>query len=549
MNAIVNKVLVACLSAGLLTGMAACGNTSHQGAVNADAPQQGGTLKVIQVPDPVGCIDPFQAYWTGTRTIVRQFAESLTDQDPKTGEIKPWLASGWRQSEDGKTLTVDLKHGITFSDGEPFNADAVVKNFTTDLQTAKEIPGTYGQLYTQNLEEVQKVDDDTVNFVFSAPNASFLQGLSTTNLAVISPKSLELPPEERCTAALSGTGAFVLKKFNPKTAAQLIRRKGHTWSSPFQSQKGDAYLDGIEFSYSGENSVRVGSLSSGSVDVLWPDSDHALTQNDKAQIEQAGGRVESRSLPGTAYNLFPNIRYGRPLNDINVRKAVTLGIDRATYAATLLRDDYPVVSGFLDSTTTGMLKTPANTTYDPKKAGELLDESGWKLKDDGYRYKDGKRLTLHLLTFTKNEGHELIQDQLKKIGIDYRIDVTTAAEENARMISGDYDFLGDTFTRNDLSVLNRVLDLRYSSWKDETRNIATEEQHAQLAQLFDRGTYELDPVKCRETYRQVQQFLSDNYILIPVYERLQDYAASSRVQGIRFTAEAFGDFSGAWIAK
>ena len=171
------------------------------------------------------------------------------------------------------------------------------------------------------------------------------------------------------------------------------------------------------------------------------------------------------------------------------------------------------------------------------------------MKDDGYRYKDGKRLTLHLLTFTKNEGHELIQDQLKKIGIDYRIDVTTAAEENARMISGDYDFLGDTFTRNDLSALNRVLDLRYSSWKDETRNIATEEQHAQLAQLFDRGTYELDPVKRRETYRQVQQFLSDNYILIPVYERLQDYAASSRVQGIRFTAEAFGDFSGAWIAK
>ena len=97
--------------------------------------------------------------------------------------------------------------------------------------------------------------------------------------------------------------------------------------------------------------------------------------------------------------------------------------------------------------------------------------------------------------------------------------------------------------------MNRVLDLRYSSWKDETRNIATEEQHAQLTQLFDRGTYELDPVKRRETYRQVQQFLSGNYILIPVYERLQDYAASSRVQGIRFTAEAFGDFSGAWIAK
>lgn len=546
-----SRSLAALAVIGALALTSACGQTGSQSAqTSSGEPVKGGTLKVIQVPDDYGCVDPFQTFWTGTRTVVRQFAESLTDQDPKTGEIKPWLASGWKQSDDGKTLDVDLKHGITFSDGEKFDADAVVANFKSDITTAKEIPGTYGSLYIQNLSDVSKVDDDTVRFSFDAPNASFLQGLSTTNLALISPKSLKLSAKERCTAALAGTGSFVLKSFSTTSSTKLVRREGHTWKSPFQKNDGDAYLDAIEISYAAEPSVRIGSLTGGQVDVLWPDSDHALNENEVNQIKQAGGTVDSRSLPGTAFNLFPNVRYGRPLSDINVRKAFSYAIDRKTYASTILRSDYPVVSGFLDSSTPGVAPQKENVTYDPKKAGELLDKAGWKLnKSDGYRYKNGKKLTLTLLTYTKNEGHELVQDQVKKVGIDYKIDVTTAAEENSRMASGDYDFLGDTFTRGDLSALNRVLDLRYSSWKDETRNIATDAQHAQFAKFFDEGTAQLDQTKRTEIYRQVQDYLGDNFILTPIYERVQDYATLGKAQGIRFTSEAFADFHDAWLAQ
>src|SRR3954463_664503 len=87
--------------------LAACGGQGGGAADDGGAPRAGGALKVSFFPDNpnLSCIDPFQVYWIESRSIIRNFADSLTDQDPQTGKIVPWLAKSWEISPDGRTYT------------------------------------------------------------------------------------------------------------------------------------------------------------------------------------------------------------------------------------------------------------------------------------------------------------------------------------------------------------------------------------------------------------------------------------------------------------
>lgn len=546
---------VALAVAGLLvfSGCGSAANAATNGAEEtAGDPVSGGTLRIAEPTEILNCIDPFQTSWTASRTLVRQFAESLTDQDPKTGEIKPWLATDWTLSEDGKTYTFNLKHDVTFSNGEAFNADAVVKNFETDLQGVKEGWGTAGGNYIQGLESVSKVDDDTVEFHFSKFNAAFLQATATTTLAIIAPASLDQTPQQRCHGEnLYGTGPFVLEQWDITSKTTFTKRKGYTTPSPFEKrQKGDAYLDRIEVSYIPETSVRTGNFVGGQTDLILASSAVPILENDANQIKAAGGRIETRAFPGTSYDIYPNTRTeGRPLTDINVRKAVSLAIDRTSYAQTIFRKDYPLVQGVLGATTPSFQATPEAVKYDPEQAGKLLDKAGWRLKDDGYRYKDGKKLTLVWLDYNKNAGQDLLVDQFRQVGIDLQIEIGTYADSVNKEKTNDYDLsMLWTYTRSDPSAIGNLIDIRSEKGNRGGWNIADDEQRAKLNELFDAGIAERDTAKRTKIYQELQQYLADQYLQIPFYERTGDLALAKNVHGVRYTAESFISLYDTWLS-
>ncbi len=80
--------------------------------------KEGGTLNLAFHQDPYANLDPNQNFWIESRSIDRNLVDSLTDQDPKTGKILPWLATSWTVSPDAKTYTFELRDDVTFSDGE-----------------------------------------------------------------------------------------------------------------------------------------------------------------------------------------------------------------------------------------------------------------------------------------------------------------------------------------------------------------------------------------------------------------------------------------------
>jgi len=483
-------------------------------------------------------VDPFQVYWLEHRVLLRNVVESLTDQDPDSGRIIPWLAKRWEVSDDALSYTFHLRQDVTFSNGERFDAEAVKTAFDSNKAFAAQLPATFGATYLAGYDHAEVLDPFTVRLVLSRPNAGFLQATSTTNLAVLAPASYTLSAKERSLGKIIGTGPFVLEHYTPEVGAHLVKRADYAWPSANMKNQGAAHLDAVNISYIPEESVRNGLFLQGKADILWPRN--PFSEVDLKLFQAKGATIQSRSLPGPALNLYPNTRNDRLLADRQLRQALQKAIDRTSYAHTVYNAQFPVVSGVYDVTTPYFKAQGDKLSYDPQGAERLLDAAGWNKGDDGYRHKDGKRLTLRYnLTPTESAGDVLIQDQLRKVGIDLKLNVLTRAEWVAGNASGNYHLTSTYMTRADPIILQTILDPRAANSTTLATNTYEPQTLSKAQALFDSGITATGDAQRAQAYGQLQDLLVDEASAFPLYERVWQAATAPRVKGFRWTAEGF----------
>ncbi len=268
------------------TVLAGCSSGSDS-AADAGPAQSGGTLRYGLSQAPT-CADPAQAGSNQTVYVTRTVVDSLTDQNPDTGEITPWLAKSWEISPDAASFTFVLRDDATFSDGTPVTADSVKKTFDSvkNLGPNASLAKSYLSSYTGT----DVVDAHTAKINFSGPNVQFLQATSTPQLGILADSTTALASEQRCPgAAVIASGPFVYTDWQQDKSVKIAKRAGYNWASDAVAHQGEAYLDGVDFTVVPESGVRAGSVASGQLDAV---SD-ALPQ-DAPQIEGAGGRILTR---------------------------------------------------------------------------------------------------------------------------------------------------------------------------------------------------------------------------------------------------------------
>ncbi|MFA0995408.1 MULTISPECIES: ABC transporter substrate-binding protein [Pseudomonas syringae group] len=536
---LLTRLLFATVTAVTLLGCSPSGQDS----------QAGKTLKVTFFRDNTTLVslDPFQVYWLEHRVVLRNVAESLTDQDPQTGNIIPWLAERWDVSDNALEYTFHLRKDVTFSNGTRFDAQAVKTAYDTNKAFADQLPATFGATYLKGYDHAQVLDDFTVKLVLAKPNAGFLQATSTTNLAILAPQSYALSVKERSLGAIIGTGPFVLERYTPESGLRLTKRKGYAWPSANAQNKGEAHLDAVDVSYVPEESVRNGQFIQGQVDILWPRN--PFSEVDLNLFKSRGATIQSRSLPGPALNMYPNTRGNRILADRQVRLALQKAIDRKTYAATVYNPQFPVVSGIYDVTTPFYKNQADKLAYDPQGAERLLDEAGWAKNADGYRYKDGKRLKLaYNLSPAETAGDVLIQDQLRKVGIELKLNVVTTAEWAANNAAGNYDLTYNYMTRADPIILQTIIDPRSANSSTLATNLYAPQTLPKALELFDAGLTATRSEQRAKAYGDLQDLLIDEGSAFPVYERVWQAATAKNVRNFHWTAEGFALFNDIEIA-
>jgi peptide/nickel transport system substrate-binding protein len=291
-------------------------------------------------------------------------------------------------------------------------------------------------------------------------------------------------------------------------------------------------------SYIPEESVRNGQFIQGQVDILWPRN--PFSEIDTQLFQSRNATIQSRSLPGPALNWYPNTRGERILSDSAVRQALQKAIDRKTYASTVYNQQFPVVSGLYDTTTPYYKNQSDKLAFDPAGARKVLDDAGWVLGADGYRTKNGKRLKLtYNVQIAEGAGDVLIQDQLRQIGIDLKLNVLTVADWSAANAAGNYDLTSIYMTRADPIILQTIIDPRTANSATVATNLYTPQALPKAEALFDAGMMATIGEQRAQAYGALQDLLLDEGSVFPIYERVWQAATSPRVSNFRWTAEGF----------
>jgi len=289
----------------------------------ADTPRHGGVLLAIIGADPPS-LDPHQESTFANIELVAPLYNTLLQIDPYNyPKIVGDLATEWKISPDGLTYTFKVHPGVLFHDGSSLTAADVKASYDKIIFPPAGVRSVRRNAYTA-VTQVDAPDATTVVFKLKFPSASLLANLASPWNVIFPKKYLDKDPNYFKTHVV-GSGPF---KF-----------KNYTRGSTFEGERNAAYfvkdrpyLDGYKFYISPETSVRAAAIRSGRAYIEFRDLPSAEVEAIKKQL---GAKVAVQETPMTGQWGVSINNTAKPFNDVRVRKALSLGIDRYTMARVL----------------------------------------------------------------------------------------------------------------------------------------------------------------------------------------------------------------------
>jgi peptide/nickel transport system substrate-binding protein len=285
---------------------------------SADAPRRGGVLLAALAAEPPS-LDPHQEATFANIQLVAPCYSTLLQFDPYNfPRVIGDLATEWKIAPDGRTYTFKIRQGIRFHDGSPLTAADVKASYDKIIFPPEGVRSTRRTSYSA-VERVEAADAGTVVFRLKFPSAALLANLASPWNVIYPKKYLDQDPNYFKTHVV-GSGPFKFKSYVHGSTFEGER-------NPDYFIKGRPYLDGYKFFISTETSVRAAAIRSGRAYIEFrnlpgPDVEAIKKQLGDKVVVQETGMISSW---GIAVN-----QTVKPFNDVRVRKALTLGIDRYT---------------------------------------------------------------------------------------------------------------------------------------------------------------------------------------------------------------------------
>ncbi|MBO9195225.1 TIGR04028 family ABC transporter substrate-binding protein [Rhizobium sp. 16-449-1b] len=532
----------------LLAGTIAATAASAWGE-ESSKPVEGGTLIYLEQQPHTNLYPPAGGFYPNGG-VLNQITDKLTYQNPKTLEIEPWIAESWTVNENATEYTFKLRKGVTFSDGSPLDANAVAKNFDTFGLGNKELKQPVSEVIN-NYDRSEVIDPLTVKFYFKKPSPGFLQGTSVIGSGLVSLKTLALPFDQLGDATkIVGSGPFVVDSETLGKELSLKVRPDYGWGPAKLEHQGRAYLDGIKYIITGEDSVRIGALLSGQADFI-----RQVQAYDEEQVESQGYKIYAAPTRGVNNSVV--FRPDNPLvSDIRVRQALLHGTNSAEIISTLFSANYPQAKSIIASTAQGYVDLSPKLAYDGDKATKLLDEAGWKAGANGVREKDGQPLVLTAYESPPQPQNkatlQLVAEQWAKLGVTLNVlagdsgsktvddlDPAKTPVSPAMVGRADPDVIKSQYYPKNRDVLRQK-----GGPSDKVKSFVDDKLNGLLEQLSS----EPDRAKRLVIAGDVQNYVIDQAYAIPIFEEPQAFAGAPYVNGVAFEAVGRPSFYGTWIA-
>ncbi|MDK4705704.1 TIGR04028 family ABC transporter substrate-binding protein [Rhizobium sp. CNPSo 4062] len=514
-----------------------------------DQPVKGGTLIYLEQQAHTNLYPPAGGFYPNGG-ILNQITDKLTYQNPKTLDIEPWIAESWTVNDAATEYTFKIRKGVTFSDGTPLDANAVAKNYDTFGLGNKELKQPVSEVIN-NYDHSEVVDPYTVKFYFKKSSPGFLQGTSVIGSGLVSLKTLALSFDQLGDATkIIGSGPFVVESETLGKQLSLKARTDYNWGPSKLAHQGRAYLDGIKYIITGEDSVRIGALLSGQADFI-----RQLQAYDEKQVSDQSFAIYA--APTRGVNDSVAFRPDNPLvADLKVRQALLHATNNKEIVDTLFSANYPQAKSVISSAAAGYTDLSSKLTYDPALAEKLLDEAGWKKGASGVREKDGKPLSLAVyesLPQPQNKAVlQLVAQQWAKLGVKLQVLAGTSGNlvtDNvdpaktplvvAEVGRADPDVIKSQFYPKNRDALLQKGGLNpKATFSDDKLN-----------GILEAVASETDRDKRLAAAKAAQEYLLDQAYVIPFFEEPQVFAGAPYVKGIAFEAVGRPSFYSTWLAE
>ena len=460
---------------------------------------------------PIDTLDPHTSPGAGNNVWLFPVYDRLIHLNEKA-ELVPGLATEWNFSEDGLTLHLTLREGVTFTDGTPFNAEVVRAN----IERGKTVEGSAVAAELAVIDELEIVDDYHVNFHLSRVNSALPYVLTDRAGAMASPAAFDNLARQPV-----GTGMYKVVEYQPGSRAVYVRNEDH-WD------KGAAAAARMEFVTITDSLQRLNALRTGSVDAT------ILAANDVAAAKQAGFVVDSQPIL-QFFHLQLNL--SRPyLDDVRVRQAINHAINREALVQGLLFGlGEPAVQPFprgyfaYDET----IGTDYYE-YNPEKARQLLAEAG---------VPEGYELTMINQNAPQyTQLSEAIQAQLAEVGLKATI-VQTTNFANSFYVEGEGDIGAINWTgRPDPS---QTIALLYTETGFANPGKLTTPE---VTALYNELVSTTDPQARAEIARKLSRQITEDALDVVLYFPYENVAYSPKVVGLKPWLAGKLEFRGVGIA-
>ncbi len=284
----------------------------------AETPHRGGVL-LVAIGADAPSLDPHQESTFATIQVVAPLYSTLVQIDPyHYPKIVGDAATEWKIAPDALTYTFKIRPGIRFHDGSPLTAADVKATYDKIIWPPPGVRSIRKNTYTA-VQSVDTPNDSTVVFRLKFPSASLMVNLASPWNVIFPKKYLDKDPNY-FKANVVGSGPFKFKSYTRGATFEGER-------NPDYFVKDRPYLDGYKFFISPETSVRAAAIRSGRAYIEFRDMPLSEVE---AIRKQLGDKVAVQETSATGWWGIAVNNTVKPFNDIRVRKALTLGLDRYT---------------------------------------------------------------------------------------------------------------------------------------------------------------------------------------------------------------------------
>ena len=469
---------------------------------------------VVFAGTPLGQdLDPYKA--GGTTIGIVDLYDTLIEPTPDL-QFAPGLAESWEYSEDGLTLTLHLRQGVSFHDGTPFDSAAVVAslNRARTGETSQQV-GAYA-----NVSDVVAVDEFTVDVVLSTPDPTLPATMASLGGAIINPNFIDDEDAILNGSLGVGTGPYTVVSFTPTTTI-LLERNDDYWNPEaidgaprtfqFDVADGNARLNGLLTDvYQGIQWVGTPGLG----------GDGGVVATDD-RFEQ------NTTLSSVMFGLGFNFT-SEPLADPRVRMALAEGIDIDTLIDTLLKDEMscsaPRPSQLPLDGQLGYDETIQPIPYDPEAAAALLAEAG---------YPDGEGIPELQISSTEASNDVVAAEAFVQMWADLGIEVSVDPQPSRVFAWTEFQAGNSQLITTNLTVGGNIDPAGAVDGGILPLPLVDEsEAGQQYRDLAAQAKATLDNDERAALYSQMSHLVNDNAFFVPICRGQTGYGTTVGIDGI-----------------